>query len=97
MMVGLWLSASCVGVFASRKLALACERTLACLASVGQDRPDCRTSSDLRQLPLEACQDVWGPVVRLAAEAGLVQWGNVASDGTTIQGNAARHQARSDG
>jgi Transposase DDE domain len=35
--------------------------------------------------------------VRLAAEAGLVQWGNVATDGTKLQGNASRHQAMSCG
>jgi transposase len=73
-------------VFSSRKIALACERNLAFLAIVGQDRPDFRTISDVRTLPLEACKDVCGPVGRLAAEAGLVQLGNVATDGTTIQG-----------
>jgi len=34
-------------------------------------------------------------VVRLAAEAGLVKWGNGSSDGTKIQGHASRHQAMS--
>ena len=97
MMVGLLLYAYCVGVFASRKLALACARTLACLAIVGQDRPDFRTLSDCRKRHLAAFKDVWVQVVRLAAEAGLVQVGNVATDGTPIQGNASRHKALSDG
>jgi Transposase domain (DUF772) len=94
MLVCLWLYASCVGVFSSRKIALACARHLAFLALVGQDRPDCRTISDFRQRPLEACTDVCVPGVRLAAEAGLVQVGNGATDGTKIQGNASRHKAR---
>jgi hypothetical protein len=51
MMVCLVLSASGVGVLSSRPMALACARTLACMAIVGQDRPDCRTRSDFRQLP----------------------------------------------
>ena len=97
MMVCLLLYAYCVGVFASRKIALACERNLAFLAIVGQDRPDFRTSSDFRKLHLEAFKDVFVQVVRLAAEAGLVQLDNVATDGTKSQGNASRHKAMSYG
>ena len=97
MMVCLLLYASGVGVFASRKSALACARTLACLAIVGQERPDVRTISDFRTLPLEAFQDVLVHVVRLAGEMGLVRLGNVATDGTKIQGNASRHKAMSYG
>src|SRR5262247_4515227 len=97
MMVCLLLYAYCVGVFASRKIALACERNLAFLAIVGQDRPDFRTISDFRKLHLEAFKDVFVQVVRLAAEAGLVKLGNVATDGTKIQGNASRHKAMSYG
>jgi len=84
-------------VFASRKIALACERTLAFLAIVGQERPDFRTISDCRKRPREAFKDVLVHVVRLAAEAGLVTLGNGATDGTEIQGNASRHKARSAG
>ncbi len=97
MMVCLLLYAYCVGVFSSRKIALACERNLAFLAIVGQDRPDFRTISDFRKLHLEAFKDVFVQVVRLAAEAGLVKLGNVATDGTKIQGNASRHKAMSYG
>ena len=97
MMVCLLLYAYCVGVFSSRKIALACERNLAFLAIVGQDRPDFRTISDFRKLHLEAFQDVFVQVVRLAAEAGLVKLGNVSTDGTKIQGNASRHKAMSYG
>ncbi len=97
MMVCLLLYAYCVGVFSSRKIALACERNLAFLAIVGQDRPDFRTISDFRKLHLVAFKDVFVQVVRLAGEAGLVKLGNVATDGTKIQGNASRHQAMSYG
>jgi transposase len=97
MMVCLLLYAYCVGVFSSRKIALACERHLAFIAIVGPERPDFRTISDLRKLHLEAFKDVFVQVVRLAAEAGLVQLGHVATDGTKIQGNASRHKAMSYG
>jgi transposase len=97
MMVCLLLYAYCVGVFSSRKIALACERNLAFLAIVGQERPDFRTISDFRKLHLAAFKDVFVHVVRLAAETGLVTLGNVSTDGTKIQGNASRHKAMSYG
>jgi transposase len=97
MMVCRVLSAYCVGVLASRKIALACERPLAFLALVGPERPDFRTISDGRTQPLEAFTAVFVHVVRLAREAGVVQLGHVSTDGTTIQGQASRHQAMSAG
>jgi transposase len=97
MMVGLLLYAYSVGVFSSRKIALACERNLAFLAIVGEERPDFRPISDFRKVHLEAFQEVFVQVVRLAGEAGLVKLGNVSTDGTKIQGNASRHKAMSYG
>lgn len=97
MMVCLLLYAYCVGVFSSRKIALACERNLAFLAIVGTERPDFRTISDFRKLHLEAFKEVFVHVVRLAGAAGLVQLGNVSTDGTKVQGNASRHKAMSYG
>lgn len=97
MMVCLLLYADCVGVFSSRKIAQACERNLAFVAIVGAERPDFRTISDFRKLHLEAFCDVFAQVLRVAGEAGLVKVGNVATDGTKIQGNASRHKAMSYG
>jgi hypothetical protein len=91
------LYAYCVGVFSSRKIAQACERNLAFVAIVGEDRPDCRPISDFRKLHLDALRDVFVQVLRVAGEAGLVKLGNVATDGTNIQGNASRHNAMSYG
>ena len=91
------LYAYSVGVFSSRKIALACERHLAFLAIVGQERPDFRPIRDVRKWHLEAFKDVCVQGVRLAGEAGLVQLGNVSTDGTKIQGHASRHKAMSDG
>jgi hypothetical protein len=82
-----------VGVFARRKIAPACERTLAFLTIVGEERPDFRTSSEVRPLPLAACCDGFGEVRRLAGESGVVPLGNVSTDGTTRQGHASRHNA----
>lgn len=97
MMTCLLIYAYCVGVFSSRKVALACERNLAFIAIVGDERPDFRTISDFRKQHLEAFIDLFVQVLRVAKEAGLVKLGNVSTDGTKIQGNASRHKAMSYG
>ena len=97
MMVCLLLYAYCVGVFSSRKIAQACERNLAFIAIVGTERPDFRTISDFRKLQLDAFREVFVQVLRIAGEAGMVKLGNVATDGTKLQGNASRHKAMSYG
>jgi transposase len=95
LMVCLLLYAYCVGVYSSRKIAAACERNLAFLAIVGADRPDFRTVSDFRKLHLDAFADTFTQVLRLAREAGLLQLGVLATDGTKLAGNASRHKAMS--
>jgi transposase len=97
MMVCLLLYAYCVGVFSSRKIALACERNLAFLAIVGDERPDFRTISDFRKLHVQAFADVFLEVLRLAKELGMVKLGNLATDGPKMPGNASRHKAMSYG
>jgi transposase len=97
MMTCLLLYAYCVGVYSSRKIARACERNLAFLALVGDDRPDFRTISDFRKLHRKALADLFTQVLRLAREAGLVQLGVLATDGTKVAGNASRHKAMSYG
>jgi transposase len=97
LLVCLLLYSYCVGVFSSRKIAAACERNLAFLAIVGDDRPDFRTISDFRKGHLEAFADLFTQVLRLAFEAGLVRLGNLAFDGSKFQGQASRHKAMSYG
>src|SRR5712692_10687728 len=86
-MVCLLVYSYCVGIFSSRKIALACERNLAFLAIVGDERPDFRTISDFRKIHLEALGKLFQQVLALAAEAGLVRLGNISIDGSKIQGN----------
>jgi transposase len=97
MMSCLLIYAYCVGVFTSRKIALACERNLAFIAIVGDERPDFRTISDFRKDHLDAFIELFVQVLRLAKEAGMVTLGNVSTDGTKLQGNASRHKAMSYG
>jgi transposase len=97
LLVCLLLYSYCVGVFSSRKIAQACERNLAFLALVGEDRPDFRTISDFRKEHLTQLADLFVQVLQLAAEAGLVRLGNLAFDGSKFTGQASRHKAMSYG
>ena len=97
LMTCLLLYAYSVGVFSSRKIATACERNLAFLTITGDDRPDFRTISDFRKLHLNALADLFNQVLKLAHEAGLVQLGAWATDGSKFPGNASRHKAMSYG
>lgn len=97
MMVCLLLYAYCVGVYSSRKIALACERNLAFLAIVGVDRPDFRTISDFRKIHLPSFQETFRQVLRLAHALGMVHLGNLSTDGSKFAGNASRHKAMSYG
>jgi transposase len=97
LLVCLLLYSYCVGVYSSRKIAAACERNLAFLAIVGDDRPDFRTISDFRKGHLEVFAALFTQVLRLAAEAGLVRLGNLAFDGSKFLGQASRHKAMSYG
>jgi len=97
LLVCLLLYAYSVGLYSSRKIALACERNLAFLAIVGDDRPDFRTISDFRKEHLARFKEVFQQVLRLAHEVGLVQLGLWATDGSKLLGNASRHKAMSYG
>jgi transposase len=97
MMTCLWLYAYSVALFSSRKIATACERNLAFLAIVGDDRPDFRTISDFRKIHLDALAGLFTQVLTLAHAAGLVQLGAWATDGSKFPGNASRHKAMSYG
>jgi transposase len=97
MLVCLLLYAYSVGLYSSRKIAQACERNLAFLAIVGDDRPDFRTISDFRKEHLPRFKAVFDQLLRLAHEAGLLQLGLWATDGSKLLGNASRHKAMSYG
>ena len=97
MMTTLLIYSYSVGVFSSRKIAAACERNLAFLAIVGNDRPDFRTLSQFRKHHQAAMKPLFLEVLRVAGELGMVQLGNLSTDGTKIEANASRHKAMSYG
>ena len=79
------------------KIAAACERNRAFRALVGIDPPDFRTISDFRKIHRAAFRPLFLEVLRVAGEMGMVQLGNLSTDGTKMGANASRHKAMSYG
>ena len=97
MMAALLLYAYSRGLYASRRIAVACDERVDVMAVTGMQRPDFRTISDFRKRHLAALGTLFVQVLGLCREAGLVKLGHVALDGTRIKANASKHKAMSYG
>jgi transposase len=97
MMTALLPYAHCQGVYASRRMAQACEQRLDFMAVTALAQPDFRTISDFRKRHLAALSGLFTQVLKLCAQAGLVKLGHVALDGTKVKANASKHKAMSYG
>ena len=97
MMVALLLYAYSRGVYSSRKIEQACEERVDFMAVTGMQKPDFRTIAKFRRRHLPALQLLFVESLRLCREAGLVELGHVALDGTKIKANASKHKAMSYG
>lgn len=95
MMVALLLYAYSQGIYASRRIAKACEERIDFMAVTGGEKPDFRTIAKFRTRHLPALRMLFIQVLRLCREAGLVELGHVALDGTKIKANASKHKAMS--
>lgn len=97
MMVALLLYGYSRGVYASRRLAQACEERVDFMAVSGLNKPDFRTINEFRRRHLKALSELFVQVLKLCQSAGLVKLGHVAVDGTKLKANASRHKAMSYG
>jgi transposase len=97
MMTAVLLYGYSQGVYSSRRLARACEQRVDFMAVTGMQKPDFRTISDFRLRHREALDGLFGQVLTLCQQAGLVKLGHVALDGTKVQANASKHAAMSYG
>ena len=95
MMVALLLYAYSQGVYASRRIARACEERLDFQAVTALNQPDFRTISEFRRRHLTALAGLFVQVLALCQRAGLVGLGHVAVDGTKLRANASKHKAMS--
>lgn len=97
MMTALLLYAYWHGLYASRRIATACEERVDVMAVTARQTPDFRTISDFRKRHLTALGELFAQVLTLCQKAGLVTLGHVALDGTKLKANASKHKAMSYG
>ena len=89
MMVALLLYAYARGVRSSRAVERACEGDVAFRVVAAQQVPDHTTIARFRQRHQDAVAGLFGEVLALCAEAGLVQAEVIAVDGTKVHANAS--------
>ena len=94
-MVKLLVCGYCRGVRSSRKIAQRLVEDVPFRVLAAGNQPDFRTISDFRKIHLEALEQLFQQVLRLALEAGAVKLGRVALDGTKMKANASKHKAMS--
>ena len=97
MMVTVLLYAYATGTFSSRRIARKLEEDVAYRVLAAGNFPAHRTIAEFRQQHLAAFEAVFVQVVQIAREAGVVQLGAVAVDGSKVKATASKHKAMSYG
>jgi transposase len=92
MMVALLLYAYAVGRRSSRVIERACVDDVAFRAIAANQRPDHCTIGRFRQRHEEALAGLFGDVLALCADAGLVGVAVLVVDSTKVHANASQHQ-----
>jgi transposase len=94
MMVALLLYGYAIGERSSRRLERRCVEDVATRVICANQAPDHTTIARFRQRHETALAGLFGEVLALCAEAGLVRVGVVAVDGTKVAANAAPQATR---
>ena len=97
MMVAVLLYAYATGTFSSRKIARKLHEDVAYRVLGAGNFPAHRTIADFRRDHLATFTALFVQVVQIAREAGVVQLGTVAIDGTKVHANASKRKAMSYG
>ena len=97
MLTKVLLYAYCVCVYSSRKIERRLMEDVAFRVLAAGNEPDFRTISEFRRRHLDALQGLFTQVLRVAREAGALQGGRVAVDGSKIKASASKHRAMSYG
>src|SRR5215212_7026058 len=95
MMVALLLYSYAVGERSSRRIERRCVEDVATRVICANQRPDHTTIARFRQRHEAALAGLFGEVLGLCADAGLVRVGVLAIDGTKVHANASQHATRS--
>jgi transposase len=94
MMVALLVYAYAVGERSSRRIERRCHEDVATRVICANRAPDHTTIARFRQRHEVALGELFGGVLELCAEAGLVGLDVVAIDGTKVHANASEHATR---
>ena len=97
MMVTVLLYAYATGTFSSRRIARKLEDDVAYRVLAAGSFPAHRTIAEFRQQHLAAFERLFVQVVAIAREAGVVQLGALAVDGSKVKAAASKHKAMSYG
>jgi transposase len=94
MMGALLLYAYAIGERSSQRIERRCVEDVACRVIAANQAPDHTTIARFRQRHKAALAELFGEVLALCAEAGLVNVGLLAIDGTKVHANASQHANR---
>ena len=94
MMVGLLLYCYSRGLCSSRGIERACVEDVAVRVIAGNQKPDHATIARFRKRHETALADLFTDVLELCAEAGLVNAGMIAIDGSKLSANASQESTR---
>jgi transposase len=94
MMLTLITYAYCVGERSSRGIERRCREDVAFRVITANQAPDHATIARFRARHEQALADIFGQVLGLCADAGLVSVGVVAVDGTKLAAQASNHSTR---
>ncbi len=97
MMVTVLLYAYATGTCSSRRIARKLEEDVAYRVLAAGNFPAHRTIAEFRQQHVAAFEALFVQVVKIAREAGVVQLGALAVDGSKVKANASKHKAMSYG
>src|SRR3954453_9329347 len=95
MMVALLLYGYAIGERSSRRIERRCSEDVATRVICANQAPDHTTIARFRQRHETALAELFGEVLALCAEAGLVHVGVIAVDGTKVHANASERATRS--
>src|SRR4051795_12373037 len=94
MMVALLVYAYAIGERSSRRIERRCREDVAVRVVTANQAPDHTTIARFRQRHERPLGDLFGEVLELCAEAGLVHVEVIAVDGTKVHANASQHANR---
>lgn len=95
MMLKILIYAYATSVFSSRRIARHIEENIAFRVLAAGNAPDHRTICRFREQHLDAFERLFVQVVQIARDAGLVQMGTLAIDGSKMRANASKRKAMS--